>query len=246
MELTALWEWLNDNNGGVTALATMVTALVAAAALRRSAVDSRERSRPMMVAEFRLAEHSEDTIDLVVYNAGQSLARDVKVTFDPMPELPSDTTGLLAPYLLLRYAEPIPTLAPGQQLTNVWYFGKPKKADENDEPTPDEVTVNIEYKGPGKWKRYLDRFPLHVDIVRMTTYAIDSESFPGRLESIDKSLKTLAGHGNEVALAARYVRREEIQAAREARRALAAKARQGEADSTAEAADPASAEGATP
>jgi hypothetical protein len=64
-----LWEWLSDNSGGVTALATLVTALVAAAALGRSAIDSRERSRPMMVAEFRKAEHSNRTIDLVIYNA---------------------------------------------------------------------------------------------------------------------------------------------------------------------------------
>lgn len=75
---------------------------------------------------------------------------------------------------------------------------------ENSEPTPDEVRVHVHYKGSGK-SQYCDSFPLHVDIVKMTTYSTSSDSLPGRLKTMDASLKQIAGATQQLS---RYSRRE--------------------------------------
>ncbi|GAA6527958.1 hypothetical protein [Intrasporangium sp. DVR] len=217
MNLPDAWEWINSNGVGLSAAATVLTAAVAMVALRQAANDSRARSRPMLVAEFRRAENSHSVIDLVVRNAGPSVARNVKVTFDPSPIVPPDTSTLVTPFLIKRYADVIPTLGPGQQLTNIWYTGDEQG---NREPTPDEVTVTLTYRGTGR-QRYRDEFPLHVDIVRMTTYSTSTDSIPGRIDGIHKSLQTLAQAAGPVVKAANYLRRDEVAAEQERVRDLA-------------------------
>lgn len=216
-----LWQWLNLNGAGLGAAATVMTALVAIYALRQAAIDSRERSRPVVLAEFRRAENSHSTIDLVIRNAGLSVARDVQVTFDPKPAMPADASGLLTPYLLKRYAAAIPTLSPGQELSNIWFSGQvpPGGGPEmvNQEPTSDEVTVLIAYRGTGR-RVYRESFPLHVDVVRMMTYSTSSDSVPGRIDGIYKSLQSLDQSVKRLAKAADYLRRDEIEAEKEWRR----------------------------
>lgn len=220
MTTSPVWEWFGANSGMVSALATVATAVIAIFALVSAATDSRERSRPMVLAEFRRAKNSDSTIDLVIRNAGPSVARALTVTFDPEPVLPPDSSNLVTPYLLQRYRQPIPSLSPGQELTNIWYSGRlPEDGGnelENGEPTSDAVTVGVTYRGVRR-RRYRDSFPLHVDLVKMTTYSTSSKSVPGRLESIDKSLRSIKDSARDVARAAQWVRREEI-AAQEADR----------------------------
>jgi len=74
--------WLNENGAAVSTLMAIATAIVAVLALRQTARDSADRSRPMVLAEFRRAVNSDRTVDLVIRNAGASMARDVHVTFD--------------------------------------------------------------------------------------------------------------------------------------------------------------------
>ena len=98
-----MWEWLSLNGGGLSALAAVVTAVIAIIALDHTARDSRERSRPMMVAEFRLAEHNDASIDFVLRNAGPSIARGVTVEFQPALEVPDDGDRYVTPALIRRY-----------------------------------------------------------------------------------------------------------------------------------------------
>lgn len=170
----------------------------------------------MVLAEFRRAVNSDSAIDLVVRNAGPSVARDVRVTFHPEPVLPPDSSRLVTPYLLRRYRTAIPSLALGQELSNIWFSGRVPSGGggnelQNGEPTSDEVTVTVTYRGVRR-RPYQDTFPLHIDLVLMTTYSTSSTSLPGRLATIDKSLKTMNDSLREVARAARWSRREEIDA----------------------------------
>lgn len=194
---------MNENGAGLSAVAAIATAVIAVWTLRDARVDSRERSRPMVLAEFRRAKHSNGTIDLIVRNAGPSIARDVKVTFDPVPVVPDTGGPYVTPYLLRRYAEPIPALAPGQELTNIWFAGRAPNDGRHDlvngEPTPDAVTVTIEYRGTGRRRRYVDEFPLHVDLIRMMTYSTSSTSLPGRMRSIDESLRSMKDSAKRLA-----------------------------------------------
>lgn len=205
-------DWIDGASSVVVALSTAATALVAVLALRSTARDSRERSRPMVLAEFRKAEHSTSHIDLIVRNAGPSVARQVQVSFDPEPVLPSDVSTLRTPYLLRRYREPIPSMSPGQEFANIWFSGtRPPDGETamvNREPTPDNVTVRVTYRDSQN-RRYFDEFPLELDLIRLTTFATSSTSIPGRFERIDRSLSKIADSMSEVANVARLTWGEE-------------------------------------
>lgn len=194
MALGDIWTWMNDNGAGLSALAAIVAGLVAVVALVRTVADSRERSRPMVIAEFQPGPNSDSTIDLVVRNVGLTVARDLVVRLDPSPVIPGEGGPYLTAYTLQRYAAPIAVLAPGQELRNIWWSGSVRGGSndlENDEPTSDDVNVSVRYRGYGN-ARYADTYILHVDVVKLTTFAVSSTSLPGRLKTIDASLREVA------------------------------------------------------
>src|SRR5674476_1568029 len=112
--LDVAWQWLVNNGSGLAALAAVGTAAIAIVALRSTAADSRDRSRPYVLAELSLATDSDTSIDIVIRNAGLSVARNVHVRFDPVLVVPGDGRRYVTEYTVRRYATPIPTLAPGQ------------------------------------------------------------------------------------------------------------------------------------
>lgn len=227
MNVGDMLTWMNDNGAAVSALATVATALVAIFALSHTARDSRERTRAVVIAEFRKAKNSTSTIDLVVRNAGQSVARDVVVKFDPEPVLPDDGRVYATKWLLQRYRQTIPTLAPGQELANIWHSAD--SAGMNDEPTADQVRVTISYRR-SRLRRYSEVFPLDVDLIRMMTFAEDSTSMPGRVTSIAKSLEALSKASGPIVKAANYLRREQIEQENASARAKIQQIREQEAE----------------
>ena len=197
----SLWEWINTNGSGIGAVAGVVAAIVAVLALWSAAADTRARSQPMIAAEFRPAVDSNSTIDLVISNLGPTPARELVVTFDPPLELPDDTSQLVTPFLVKRYRNPIPVLNPGQELLNIWWAGMlaaERTGLINSEPTPDQVTVNVSYKGR-RLRRIHDSYQLNTETVRMTTYSVSSDSPRGRLKTIDESLKAIKSSLAEIA-----------------------------------------------
>ncbi len=186
------WEWINDYGTAVGAVAGVVAAIVAMLALVSAASDSKARSQPRVTAEFRPAAESDVTMDLVITNMGSTPARDVEVTFDPPLDVPEDDSQLVAPFIVRRYSKPIPVLNPQQNLTNIWWAGEPGPGNElvNREPTPDDVTVIVSYRGVGR-KRLTEQFPLTFETVSLTTYSVSSTSLHGRLKTIDQSLTKL-------------------------------------------------------
>lgn len=195
-----MWEWLNVNGTGMSALAAVVTAMIAVLALGQTARDSRERSRPMMVAEFQLAANNDSAVDFVVRNAGPSIAHNVSVTFTPALVVPDDGDRYVTPSLIRRYESAIDTFAPGQEFRNVWWSGRDKGGPDlqNHEPTPDDVEVTITYGGIGQ-QVYRESFRLHVNSILMTTRSTSSTSVPGRLAGIHTSLAAIATASKQIA-----------------------------------------------
>lgn len=188
------WQWVVNNGTGLAAVAAVGTAVVAVIALRSTAADSRERTRPYVLAELSLAAESDSTIDLVIRNAGLSVARVVVVRFNPELVVPDDGKRYVTEYTARRYAKPIPTLAPGQRLSNIWWSDNTAPGSTspvNMEPTPEVCAVTIEYRDDRR-RRYRDEFSLVVDTMLMTTYATESTSTKGRLGQIAESLESLA------------------------------------------------------
>lgn len=197
--------WFTAGAATVTALVALFTARIGLSQLRQVRADSRARSRPMMAAELRKPPYTRGIQDLVIGNYGQSLARNVKVTFDPpIPDpLPERAAQSVSPFITRRYAEPIPVATPGMQLTNIWFSGRLE--DDlwvNFDPTPDQFTVTIAYDGPDD-THYVDDFPLDVDLIRQHTYAASSEAPESRLKEgvkslakIEKAVTRIAGNAS--------------------------------------------------
>ena len=161
---------------GVSAMASVVTAAVAAVTLNGSRRDSRDRSRPVVVARLRKGPStSHGVVYLVVSNLGVSVARQVQITFDPkLPEYEmtlDGQAGVVAPFIRRRYEEPIAVLAPTQSLANIYYYSGTTGG--NLENVPDELTVGVSYLDD-RGRKYEDAFPLKVqDII------LETQSNPG-------------------------------------------------------------------
>lgn len=175
----------------IATFGVVLTAIIAIIALRSTAKDSRERSRPLVLAMFRLAEHSDHSFEFVVRNFGQSGAKDLRIEFDP-PLTTEMRTEQAVDHIAMRYERAIPLLPPTAELSNTWWSGKDRGGVElvNRLGTPDEVVVSVSYRG-SRWRRYRDSFTLHADTIKFTTSQVSSTSIPGRVSAISTSLSAL-------------------------------------------------------
>jgi hypothetical protein len=204
--------WLWFNTARVVAAAALgalgiaaVTATVAVRTLRQTRRDSKAKARPKIAAELRLVPYTKGSLSLVVRNTGPSIAKNVRVTFDPPILMPKDPEGLVTPFLLRRFAKPIPVMTPGMELDNLYYVAVPDPAGSrkliNSEPIPDVVTVKISYSSDDG-DPYTDEFPLDADLHRKRTYITSSTSPDAQakellriLQNIDRSLESVAESG---------------------------------------------------
>jgi hypothetical protein len=185
------WDWADvDWNAvdwtAVGGIAAAATALVAIGALLAASRDSRERTRPVVVAEYRVPPFGFKTLELVVRNVGASTARNIRVTFDP-PLPDTGRNNSLTPFVIRRYAQPITVLGPGQELTNAVHVDED---DPSDTDVPDDMTVRVEYDRRW-WRKYKDTFRLQTSVYITHTYTTSSDSPEGRLKEIRDQLKKL-------------------------------------------------------
>lgn len=188
--------WLAASAASVSAVAAFTSAGAAIwsarngnRTLKRAEMDSQARTRPTVVAELRNEPHARATQLLVIKNYGPTVARDVVVTFDPpLPDPSQDIANQsTTPFLKRRYAEPIPVLAPGTELDNIYFSGKESgNGWVNFEPLPDKVTVTISYLAPDD-RQYTDEYKLDVGIIRNKTYVSG-----GTLHPVTQRKETLA------------------------------------------------------
>lgn len=197
-------DWLSDSlDWWTTQRASAAAAVVAAGAavtaatsgirtLRQNRRDSSARSRPMVAAELREVPYVKGTQIMVVRNYGPSIARNVRVLFDPEIPDPTGSGWFSTTFLKRRYAKAIPALTPGMELDNIYYSGVPSGDSwENREPTPQQVNVRITYENDAGHE-FTDVFPLDTDLLRTRTYTESSGSPDEQVKVVAKSLKTLA------------------------------------------------------
>jgi hypothetical protein len=154
---------------GLGSAATLVTAVAAVWTLVALRQDSRDRTRPMMVAELKPSVLT-DNAELHITNAGPSVAQNVKVDFDPpLPVLTgAEADGKLTPFLQRRYERVIPTFTPGMVMDNLY-----QDATEPDEPVPDDFAVKFTYSDT-RGRRYTDAYFLSLETLRNQTGAYPS------------------------------------------------------------------------
>lgn len=173
-------DWINSHSpaaleaffAGITAIAAAATGLIASWTLWAAKSDGAARSRPMMAAELQTAVLTKGTSELVVTNHGASVARNVKVSFDPpLPDLDGpEADGKVTPFLFRRYSVPIPTVTPGMALRNVYSSGSPDSDGvyQNDEPTSEDFTITFDYEDT-RGKQFRDTYRLTVETLRNQT-----------------------------------------------------------------------------
>ncbi|MFL0712282.1 MAG: hypothetical protein ACJLS2_06210 [Microcella pacifica] len=193
--LANIWSFLTSEAGALAALAAIVTAVIAVIALRSTSADSRERSRPVVYAWFRQAEHNDRAFDFVVRNYGPSAARDVTLKFEP--DLTTEQKAdRLVEIIAERWERTLPVLPPGAEIKNLWWTTRPghsggEKGAHNGLATPDQVTVTITYRGVGR-KRYAEVIPLDGRWMKLDSSSVSSDSNRGRLTQIAKAMNTVA------------------------------------------------------
>lgn len=174
------------------AVAIIVTAVYARRTLAAATADSRARTRPVIIAEFRREVLSQGTVLLVLKNLGASVAKDVRVTFDPAP--PQDIDALpddnMARWIYQRYESAIPTWAPSWTLANVIRTGH---------DAMDPMTVTASYEGPDG-TQYSDAYFLDPNhILTETTSNPSKVTDPIKLEqqkvsAIQALVRTIRAH----------------------------------------------------
>jgi hypothetical protein len=192
----------------ITAIAAVLGLLIAGAtawfgwqAIESARRDSRDRTRPYVIADMGIAPGSQSVM-LRVRNVGQSVARNVSVTFTPdLPGPESADPGVLTPSLRRRYLRPVTMIAPGQALSNVWWTGQSVPGSQemiNAEPLPDGVTVVVAYVDD-RGTTYSDMFALSAETMYLEGVSVSSTSIRGRLESIARETRRIADSAQSIA-----------------------------------------------
>ena len=127
-------EWANENSGFIMAVLTLVyvfaTLVIVLVTMRanRIALASQQlqvrleaqRTRPFVVVTFELVWDKQDQAHtyVLVKNTGLTLAEDVTVKIDPEPFYTPMINGRQEKKLPFMLTAPIPTLAPGQEISD--------------------------------------------------------------------------------------------------------------------------------
>ncbi|MEU0150637.1 hypothetical protein [Micromonospora fulviviridis] len=129
-------------------------------------------------------------------NVGPTAARNVRVTFEPpIPDLQGDAaSGKVTPFLYRRYSKPIPTIAPGAELINVYSVGVPdgNGGTINDEPTPADFVIRFDYEND-RGKKFVDSYELSLDVLKGQTGSYPSNTDSrGMYRRLVKAIEALA------------------------------------------------------
>lgn len=161
---------------GLSALAVIVTALIAGFTLSATRSDSRERTRPLVVVSVeRGPKYIDGTTYVVVGNYGQTAARNVDVSWVQdfrITDDVNDAGSKTARAFEERFEHPISLLAPGQKLSAIARF-KQQTINHYGDSFPDQLDVSVTYddgrkgrnRSPSKNPRqYSDNFSLQLDM----------------------------------------------------------------------------------
>jgi hypothetical protein len=163
---------------GVTGVSALVTGSVAILTLRALRQDSLDRTRPVIVVEVLPVVLSHGTSELVVQNVGQSVAKHVRLTFDPPI---TEDMGQMAAFLARRYSQTIPTMAPGRRLTNIYAHWVGDGSDNLAEPVPKQFAATAVYVD-AHGRVYEDSYELSLQTLRNQTTSSPSNTDPAGIQ----------------------------------------------------------------
>lgn len=155
----------------------LVTGGTAARTLQHNRKATQRSTRPMMAAN--LFPTGTGIAALAVTNAGQSFARNVKVSFDP--PLPTHTEtpdgqGSVIPFVRHRYSKPIRVWTPGYTARSEFYVLSDERDEAGFRTNADGIShdteIVFEY-ADDDGNRYVDRIPLDPTLLQGETWSVD-------------------------------------------------------------------------
>lgn len=188
-------EWLGDawgwfTTGRIQTVSAVSAASVGIATLQRARRSSKSQSRPMVGAALRIVPFTSGTLELVVKNYSDVVARNVVVSFDP--ELGVDEEAPYQDqrsYITDRYRSQIDTMMPGFELTNTYAI----KDETHDTDPPERVVVTITSESADtnifrRRDKYTDSFVLDRALFKNHTYSTSSSSPHGQMNKLIKAV----------------------------------------------------------
>lgn len=175
----------------LSALAAIVTAVVAVWALLRQESLGRKQARPVLVptVELRL---EPTRLNFCVQNYGPSTAFDVALVFDDADKWQSSDMPKSLQDLIKMFRNPIPTWAPGQRAETIYSWSAGTPPEEDFDKIPIRFTGRISYKsdlrpwwGIGR-KRFQENFTLSTELWH------EAMPTPGYSDSVKGHLKRIA------------------------------------------------------
>lgn len=179
----------------IAAFGSAGSAIAAIIGISMTVRTNRKRAQPVLIAELAITPHDDQSQQLVIRNVGPTTARNVQVSFDP--SLPSDSKLDFAESVRLRYEDPIPCLAPGQSLTNVWWGPDENVPEEvrhksNEHGLPTRFKVKIVYNGISRLFRIKSEFVLDTATLNFTSSVISTRSLLGTVQKVPEKLDSIA------------------------------------------------------
>jgi hypothetical protein len=158
-------------------LVLLVAALVAGFQVREARRLREDQARPFVVVDFQVTRPPE--IRLAITNLGKTMARDVRVSFDPPLQSSLDRAGNRRADLRMLN-EPIPAMPPGKVYSTLFDVGL------HDE-LPSRYMVTVAYQGDHGRQYPPDTFPLDLGL-----YGDLEFETPGTIKDLYHELHNIA------------------------------------------------------
>ena len=180
----------------LSALAAIVTAVVAIVSIRQQTQIAKGNSRPYVVPRIEFIQKSHH-LEFVIENFGSSAAFDLDVRFGEEVSHREPSANDLGSYLTSTLSNRIPVFAPGQE----WRTIVRLHIDEEDEVRiPDEFEVFVSYVGPDRRVRYgedLDALPFKLSTKHFEKMLYRSQSDHDIEQRIKKLTKVVSDQGKK-------------------------------------------------
>ena len=162
----------------------VITGTTAVRALRHNKDATARTKRPMMVAVLRPT--GTMSAGLVVSNAGPSIARDVKVSFDPpLPAHATTSAGepSIIPFVRNRYSKSIAAWAPGYTARNEFLILGDDKDEHgrliNEDGIARETDIVFDYQDDDG-NHYSERMSLDPTLIEGETWSVNKRNKGGK------------------------------------------------------------------
>jgi hypothetical protein len=187
--LPDLAAWTPQDWSAAASVGTLLVALAATGIgwrqLKQARALREEEAAPFVVVDVVPTPASRWILDLVIENTGKTVARDVRITFDPPVESAADMAGYdLRDWSPLR--DGIKSLAPGRRLTAMFDQTRERHASE----LPRQYEVRVECRGARGRRQPVMEYTVDLDPLYGALY-VEEKGLHNLVQEVEKLRKAV-------------------------------------------------------